>query len=180
MLLAAKTSLAAIKRVGEVVSRDLQSGVSVAVYGDVVVFYVRDQGQPKFNSELIVDDATALAAFFKEGADQMVRQGGAGLGETVRFDPTPLTCSIIMPGVTLGMLKAIGVIRFGETVKDCIAVMLRGNELVVRIFVGGRKHYEIAFGRDQCEKMAEFLERAAQLARTAGGAAPPPRLILPA
>ena len=179
MLLAAKTSAAAIDRVGEIMSRDMASGVSVAVFGEVVVFYVRDNGRPKFNSELIVDDAIELARQFKEGADQMVRQGGAGLGETMRFDPMPLTHSIIMPGVALGMLKAIGVIRFGETVRDCLATMLRGNELVLRIFVGGRKHYEIAFGRNQCESMAEYLERAAQRARSAGGAAPPARLIIP-
>lgn len=170
MLLAATNSFAAIKRIGEVTSRDLASGVSVAVFGDVVVFYVRDKGRPKFNSELIVDDALELARQFKVGADAMVRHGGAGLGETMRFDPTPLTSTIIMPGVALGMAKSIGVIRFGDTIADCIATMLRGNELVLRIFVGGRKHYEIAFGRDQCERMAEFFARAAQLVKTAGGA----------
>lgn len=178
MLMSSTSPIRAIRRIGEIVSRDLNSGISVAIFGEAVVFYIRDQGRPKFNSELVVDDATALAGFFKEGADQMVRQGGAGLGETMRFDPVPLTHSIIMPGVTLGMLKAIGVIKFGETVKDCLAVMLRGNELVLRIFVGGRKHYEVAFGRDQCERVADYLERAAQLARSAGGAAPP-RLIAP-
>lgn len=171
MLLAAKTTVAAIRRIGEVVSRDLSSGVSVAVFGEAVVFYVRDRGRPKFNAELVAGDAVALARCFKEGADQMVRQGGAGLGETMRFDPTPLTSAIIMPGVTLGMLKPIGVVRLGDSIKDSIAVMLRGNELVLRIFIGGRKHYEIAFGRDQGERMAEFLARAAQLVERAGASA---------
>lgn len=177
MLLSATHSVAAIRRIGEVVSADLASGVAVAVFGDAVVFHVRDRGRQKFNSELVVDDAIEMARQFKVGADQMVRQGGAGLGDTMRFDPTPLAGGIIMPGVSIGMLRPVGVLRFGDTIKDCIATMLRGNEFLLRIFVDGRKHYEISFGRDQCERMAEFFERAAQLARSAGGAPAPGRLI---
>lgn len=170
MLLAAKQSVAAIRRIGEM-GRDLYNCITVAVFGDKVVFYVRDKGRPRFNSELVVDDAIELARQFKVGADKMVRQGGAGLGDTMRFDPVRLSASIIMPGVRMGMMEAIGVIRF-----DCFAnrieTLLRGNEFVLRIFVGGRKHYEVAFLRDRCDQMADYLERAAQIVRSAGGSIP--------
>lgn len=166
-----RPSETAVHRIGEILTKDFQNGVTVAVVADDVTLTVMRDGRLFHRVLFDPGEAMEMAGFFKTGADRLVRQGGSGLGDAVRAEETvyqtPFS-SIIIPGVTLGGLIPVGDICFGGDWKNAVAIMIRGNMLVFRIFKNGLKHYEIEFGINQCEQMAEFFQRAADRVSKSG------------
>lgn len=172
MLARAADHVAVVHRVGEILTKDFQNGVTVAVVADDVTLTVLRGGRLYHRIRFNPSEAVDMSGFFRTGADRLVRQGAAGLGDATRADAvtykTPFV-SIIIPGVTLGGMIPIGDICFNDDWKNAVATMIRGNMLVFRIFKDGLKHYEIEFGINQCEQMAEFFQRATDRI-TRGGA----------
>lgn len=154
-------------RVGEILTRDLQNGVTVGVGGNSVTLAVLRDGKPFQNIAFSHDQALELAGYLKIGADILARQGGSGLGDARHFDPV-LAGNIILPGATLGQMIPIGHVFFDGGWRDAVSTMIRGNELVFRIIKNLVKQYEIAFSIHRCEEIAEFFHRAAIKVSRAG------------
>lgn len=88
--------------------------------------------------------------------------------------------SIILPNATLGVTHPLGEIMTAD-LKNGVVWLVRGNLMVLRIFKDGRKFYEVEFGDNQADKIAEFTRRGADMLKKSGGSGlPEQRLVQPA
>lgn len=85
--------------------------------------------------------------------------------------------SIILPSATLGVVHRLGEIMTPD-LKDGVSFFVRGDLMVLRIFKGGEKFYEVEFGETQTEMVAEFSRRGADMIASHGGSGLPPSRVV--
>ncbi len=145
--------------VGEILSSDMQNGVTVAVENGHVIMIALQNGKMMQRVAFNHDQALEMSDYLKIAVDRIARSGGSDLGEARRFDPIQIG-NVLFPGVTMGMSAQIGHVFLDASWRNLVTVSVLGNDLVIQIIKNLLKEYEITFLAQRCEEMAEFFHRA--------------------